>query len=112
MDLNRWETLTSEHSAWRQAVHHGLSQFEETLVQQAKRQRGSPETSKTRELDRGQIAFVFSVEGTVTLQLAFSATLDVVPRPLLRACYHSLSRLKDVYRRHILVMYNRTWNQV
>ena len=23
MDLNRWETLTSEHSAWRQAVHHG-----------------------------------------------------------------------------------------
>ena len=32
MDLNRWETLTSEHSAWRQAVHHGLSQFEETLA--------------------------------------------------------------------------------
>ena len=24
MDLNRWETLTSERSAWRQAVHHGL----------------------------------------------------------------------------------------
>ena len=34
MDLNRWETLTSEHSAWRQALHHGLSQFEEILVQQ------------------------------------------------------------------------------
>ena len=32
MDLNRWETLTSERSAWRQAVQHGLSQFEETLV--------------------------------------------------------------------------------
>ena len=35
MDLNRWETLTSELSAWRQAVHHGLSQFEETLDEQA-----------------------------------------------------------------------------
>ena len=29
------------------------------------------------------------------LKLAFSATLDAVPRPLFRACYHSLSRLKD-----------------
>ena len=36
MDLNRWKTLTSEHSAWMQAVEHGLSQFEETLIQQAK----------------------------------------------------------------------------
>ena len=41
MDLNRWETLTSEHSAWRQAVHHSLSQFEETLVQQAEAKRQS-----------------------------------------------------------------------
>ena len=41
MDLNRWETLTSERSAWRQAVHHGLSQFEETLVQQAEAKRQS-----------------------------------------------------------------------
>ena len=41
MDLNRWETLMSEHSAWRQAVHHGLSQFEETLVQQAEAKRQS-----------------------------------------------------------------------
>ena len=41
MDLNRWETLTSECSAWRQAVHHGLSQFEETLVQQAEAKRQS-----------------------------------------------------------------------
>ena len=63
------------------------------------RQRGSPETSKTRELDRGQIVFVFSVEGTVTLELAFSATLDTIPRPpLFRARYHSVSRLKDAYR--------------
>ena len=79
MDLNRWEALTSEHSAWRQAVHHGLPQFEETLVSRL-RQRGSPETSQIRELDRGNIAFVFSVEGIVTLELAFSATLDIVPR--------------------------------
>ena len=39
MDLNRWETLTSERSAWRQAVQHGLSQFEEKLVQQAEAKR-------------------------------------------------------------------------
>ena len=39
IDLNRWETLTSECSAWRQALHHGLSQFEETLVQQAEAKR-------------------------------------------------------------------------
>ena len=50
MDLNRWETLTSERSAWRQVVHHGLSQFEETLVQQAEA-KGSHESSKIRELD-------------------------------------------------------------
>ena len=37
MDLNRWETLT----AWRQMVFHGLSQFEETLVQQAEAKRQS-----------------------------------------------------------------------
>ena len=43
------------------------------------RQRGSPETSKIRELDREQIVFVFSVEGIVTLKLAFSAILDAVP---------------------------------
>ena len=61
------------------------------------RQRGSPKTSKIRELDRGQIKFVFSVEGIVTLELAFSATPDAVPRSLYRARYHSLSRLKDAY---------------
>ena len=44
------------------------------------RQRGSPEKSKARELDRRQIAFVFNVEEMVTLELAFSATLDTVPR--------------------------------
>ena len=58
------------------------------------RQRGSPKTSKNRELERGQIVFVFSMEEIVALKLA-SATLDAVPRPLFRAPYHSLSRLKD-----------------
>ena len=43
------------------------------------RQRGSPETSKIRELDRGQIVFVFSVEEIVTFELAFSVTVDTVP---------------------------------
>ena len=66
-DLNRWETLTSERSAWRQVVQHGLSQLEETFVQQAEVKR-HPETGKIRELDRGQIVFVFSVEGIVTLE--------------------------------------------
>ena len=37
------------------------------------------------------------MEGIVTLVLAFSATLDAIPRPLFRAHYHSLSRLKDAY---------------
>ena len=59
------------------------------------RQRGSLETRKIRELDRGQIVFVFSVEGTVTLKLAFFATLDAVPSPPYRARYHNLLRLKD-----------------
>ena len=58
-------------------------------------QRGSPESNKIRELDRGQIAFIFSVEGIVILELAFSAILDAVPSPPYRARYHSLSRLKD-----------------
>ena len=43
------------------------------------RQRGSSEPSKIRELYKGQIVFVFSVEGIVTLELAFLATLDAVP---------------------------------
>ena len=59
------------------------------------RKSGSPETSKTRELGRVHIVFVFRVEGIVTLELAFSARLDAVPSPLFRAYYHSLSRLKD-----------------
>ena len=61
------------------------------------RQRSSSKTSKIRELGRGQIVFVLIEEGIVTLELAFSATLDVVPRPLFRTHYHSLSRLKDAY---------------
>ena len=51
--------------------------------------------TKIRELDRGQIAFVFSVERIATLELAFSATLDAVPSPPYRARCHSLLRLKD-----------------
>ena len=41
MDLNRWETLISECSVWRQTVQHGLSQFEVTLVQQSEAKRQS-----------------------------------------------------------------------
>ena len=61
------------------------------------RQRGSPKNSKIRELDRGQIVFVLSVEGIVPLELAFSATLDTVPSPPYRVRYHSLSTLKHAY---------------
>ena len=75
-------------------MHHGLSQFEETLVQQAEAKR-SHKSSKIRKLDRGQIGFVFSVEGIVTLESASSATLDAVRSPPYRARYHSLSRPKD-----------------
>ena len=59
------------------------------------RQRGSPETSKIMELDRGQTVFVFSVEGMVTLKLSSSATLDAVPRPPYRARDPRLLRLKE-----------------
>ena len=67
-------------------MHHGLSQFEEILVQQAEAKRQS-RNGKLRELDKGQIVFVFSVEGMVTPKLALSATLDAVPRPPFRACF-------------------------
>ena len=68
------------------------------------RQRGSYESSKIRKLDRGQIGFVFSVEEIVTLELAFSATLDAVPSSPYRARYHSLTssyseRAEDGQRR-------------
>ena len=79
MDLNRWETLTFEHSAWRHAVQMTSPNLKTHLFSRP-RQRGSPKTNKIRKLDRGQIVFVFSVEGIVTLKLAFSATLDIVPR--------------------------------
>ena len=97
MDLNRWETLTAERSAWRQAVHHGLFQFEECHVQQPKAKRQS-RTQQNHGAGQGTdcTAFVFSVEGIVTLELAFSATLDAVPSSLFRARHHSLLRLKDV----------------
>ena len=90
MDLNRRETLISDRSAWRQALHHGLSQFEESLVQQAEAKRPS---RKQQNLERGQIVFVFSMERIVILKLAFSATLDAVSSPPCRARYNSLSRL-------------------
>ena len=86
-------------------MHHGLSHFEETLAQQAEAKR----QSQNQRADRGQIVFVFSVEGIVTLELAFSATLDVVPRPLFRARYHSLSRLKDAYYYYCGIM--ALWSQ-
>ena len=44
-----------------------------------------------------RLYFFFTVEGMVTLELAFSATWDAVPNPLFRARYHSLLRLKDAY---------------
>ena len=53
------------------------------------------ESSKIRELDRGQAIFVFIVEGFVTLELTSSATLDTVPSPPYRARHPSVSRLKD-----------------
>ena len=74
-------------------MHHGLSQFKETIVQQAETKRKSQK--QQNQLGRGQIVFVFSVEGIFTLKLAFSATLHASPSPLFRAHYPSLLRLKD-----------------
>ena len=79
-------------------MHHGLSQFEETLVQQAEAKRKS-QKQQNQGAGQGQDVFAFSVEGIVTLELASSATLKVVPSPPYRARHHSLSRLKDAYTR-------------
>ena len=35
IEINEWETLASERSAWRQAVNQGFFEFEETLAEQA-----------------------------------------------------------------------------
>ena len=39
IDINGWETLASNRSAWRQAVQQGLLEFEETLAEQAETKR-------------------------------------------------------------------------
>uniref|UniRef100_A0A2D4JA50 Uncharacterized protein n=1 Tax=Micrurus lemniscatus lemniscatus TaxID=129467 RepID=A0A2D4JA50_MICLE len=93
MDINSWETLTSDCSAWRLKMQHSLLQFEEeTLVWQAEAKRQS---RNQRNLVSGQNVSVLSVEGIATLKLAFLATLDAVLGPLLRARYRSLLRRKD-----------------
>ena len=33
IDINKWETVDSERSAWRQVLPQGLSEFEETLAE-------------------------------------------------------------------------------
>ena len=45
IDINGWVTLASERSTWRQAVQQGLSQFENTLAEQAETKR---QTRKAR----------------------------------------------------------------
>ncbi|KAJ7341113.1 hypothetical protein JRQ81_004858, partial [Phrynocephalus forsythii] len=51
MDLNRWETLTSDRTVWRQEIQHGLHKFEEAFVQQAEKKR---QAWKQRNLRTGQ----------------------------------------------------------
>ena len=96
MDLNRWETLTSEQSAWRQAVQHGLSQFEEALVQQAKAKRQS---QNQQNQGAGQ--------GTdcICLQYGRDCHSWIGLLSHTRHCsktsrYHSLSSLKDAYKKY------------
>ena len=50
IDLSTWENLTLDRSAWRQAVHQGLSHFEETFAQRndAKRQQKRVRNQGTR----------------------------------------------------------------
>ena len=95
MDLNRWETLNSEHLAWRQALHRGLSQFEETLVQQAEAKRQSQKQQNQGAGQGTDCTFFLQCGRDGHFELASSATLDAVPFPPYRARYHSLSRLKD-----------------
>ena len=85
IDINGWETLASNRSAWRQAVQQGLLEFEETLAEQAETKRL---TRKAR--NQGEIR-----EGTVIPELVFPATQGAVRELPIRARHHSLSRLKD-----------------
>ena len=96
IDINGWETLASERSAWRQAVQQGLSEFENTLAEQAETKR---QTRKARNQgDRPATDHICSLRGRdchVIPELVFSATQGAVREPPIRGEHHRLSRLKD-----------------
>ena len=87
MDLNRWETLTSDRSAWRQVVHHGLSQQAE-----AKRQ---PQKQQNQAAGQGTDWICVHCGRDCHSRIGLLSHTRCFPSPPYRAHYHSLSRLKD-----------------
>ena len=100
IDSNRWETLASNHSAWRQALQQGLIEFEETLAEQAETKRQARKAGN-RKIGQQLTTSAHCVEGTVIPEMVFPATQGTVRELPIRVRHHSLSRLKDcndVYR--------------
>ncbi|KAJ7345197.1 hypothetical protein JRQ81_001147 [Phrynocephalus forsythii] len=89
LDLNRWETLTADSSAWRKKIQHGLLLFEGILVQQDEEKRQS---RKQRHLGARQGTDCICPQcgrDCHSLIGLFSHT---------RCCFRtSIQRLKDVY---------------
>ena len=73
-------------------MHHGLSQFEETLVQQAEAKR---QLRKQQNQGAGQGRDWICLQCGKDHHSRIGLLLDAVPSPRYRARYHSLSRLKD-----------------
>ena len=80
-------------------MHHGLPQFEESLVQQAEAKRQSlNQQNQVAGQGTDCICFLCGRNGHSRIGL-LRHTLDAVPSPPYRARYHSVSRLKDAYNK-------------
>ena len=95
IDQNNWEATALKRSAWRQTVHKGLSNFEETLAIAKKSE--WKERLQPMQTGQRQTSSVPSTTGTVTPASDWPATPDAVPEWTPRAQLHSLPRLKDTY---------------
>ena len=92
IDINKWETVDSERSAWRQVLQQGP--FKRHLPNRL-RQRDKQGKPLTRETDQQLTTSAHCAEETVIPELVFPATQRAVRVPLMRARHRSLSRLKQ-----------------
>ena len=58
-DINGWETLASERSAWRQEVQQSLPEFEETLTEQAETKRQTRDRPEIPTTSRKGLSWYF-----------------------------------------------------